>query len=264
MSIEKPTTETKPVDPERQAKEERLQRARSEVESMRDREGKLLDNGIKETVVHCMALGLPTEQSCEGHLEQDKGFPTPWVSFKALGRPTWWYEGQKEIWEEVAREYGMLLEDVQSFANEKAYYEAQKREGDFMRVHKTEEDGVEEVSLIMTPEYQEWQKKNEALKNRLQNLMKEFNLSGNIKGTHKELVLTEDGDTLTLHPGAVDYQRHFDAKIHEEGSARPDNPEDYKALGVRLHEYQDEMKDFNSFLEACYFSRGFDISALEE
>lgn len=52
----------------------------SRVENIRDTIGEPVDAGIKDTVIAFIALGFPTDGSCEGHLE--KGDFAPWVDIK--------------------------------------------------------------------------------------------------------------------------------------------------------------------------------------
>ena len=48
----------------------------------RDRLGMAIDAGIRETVAVLNLLGLPTTQSCEGHVnDHGHGLPAPWVDF---------------------------------------------------------------------------------------------------------------------------------------------------------------------------------------
>ncbi len=66
--------------------------ARTQVESLEDALGKRLDEGIKEPVVALRAFGIPTNQSCEGHL--DHGNPYPWVQIYAP-EPEGWQTSQQ-------------------------------------------------------------------------------------------------------------------------------------------------------------------------
>jgi hypothetical protein len=58
-------------------RKELLASLKKELESIKDNLGKPIDEGIKETVLYLRAFGLPTDQSCEGHL--NRGLPAPWV-----------------------------------------------------------------------------------------------------------------------------------------------------------------------------------------
>lgn len=49
-----------------------------EIESIADRNGKGLDAGIKESIIALKASEFPTEQSCEGHINEG-ALPYPWV-----------------------------------------------------------------------------------------------------------------------------------------------------------------------------------------
>lgn len=52
-----------------------------EIDGIKDRLGKGLDEGIKEAVTGLQVLGINTTQSCEGHLEW--GIGAPWVEVAA-------------------------------------------------------------------------------------------------------------------------------------------------------------------------------------
>lgn len=67
------------------------------VRRMTDGQGCPIDEGIVETVVALNLLGLPTCQSCEGHL--DDGWPYPWVDFETDEFPAF-----KQALEEASRE----------------------------------------------------------------------------------------------------------------------------------------------------------------
>jgi hypothetical protein len=59
--------------------EKKWQEAAQEMSRLTDKLGRGLDPGIKDTVIALNMLGIPTAQSCEGHL--DHGRPFPWVTF---------------------------------------------------------------------------------------------------------------------------------------------------------------------------------------
>lgn len=61
----------------REVKEQQWQTMATRVAQMKDKLGKGIDPGIFETVVVLNLLGLPTTQSCEGHLDRAAG--APWV-----------------------------------------------------------------------------------------------------------------------------------------------------------------------------------------
>ena len=57
------------------------QETEQRFQSVTDRLGNSIDEGIFETVVGLNILGITTTLSCEGHL--DWGVPYPWVNFEA-------------------------------------------------------------------------------------------------------------------------------------------------------------------------------------
>ena len=59
--------------------------ARAKVEQMKDRLGKSVDGGIKETVVGLNVSGINTTASCEGHV--DWGEAAPWVDVETAELP---------------------------------------------------------------------------------------------------------------------------------------------------------------------------------
>ena len=59
------------------SKQELWLHCEQEVQQLRDRLGKEIDSGIRETVVALRVLGFSTSGSCEGHL--DYGIKAPWV-----------------------------------------------------------------------------------------------------------------------------------------------------------------------------------------
>jgi 3-mercaptopyruvate sulfurtransferase SseA len=83
----------------------RLEEIRKSVEEIRDALGLPVDEKIKEAVIMCNAIGLTTSASCEGHI--DHGIPVPWIEIAAPNEPEEKYVGQKEIFEKVAKKYGI-------------------------------------------------------------------------------------------------------------------------------------------------------------
>lgn len=61
-------------------KQQQWEELSQKVDTWTDRLGKPIDPGIKEVVIALNLLGIPTRQSCEGHL--DWGLPYPWVDFE--------------------------------------------------------------------------------------------------------------------------------------------------------------------------------------
>lgn len=239
MSFEKPTIEAEPVNP----KLKRFDEIEASLETVYDAEGKGLDGGIKETVAGLMAHGFNTVQSCEGHVNESEGYPAPWVSIADLARPQWKYEGQKEIWEAVAAERDIALEDLRAFKDERAYQEAQDREQEFLQKNQTEKG----ESLVQdTEEYQEWTVRNLELKRKAQELLDEFYTSRQGVDESKHIVVDGDEGGFRIHNGGADYAEH-DKEVIEEVKKSRSNEETH-ALAERLRGYQEEMNVFAHFL----------------
>lgn len=98
MDFEKPNIEA--LD-----KKEELERIRKDFENRADAEGFGIDKSIKETVIILNALGMPTSESCEEHIEE--GVPAPWVRISAPNEPGERFVGQNASFEKVAEKYKM-------------------------------------------------------------------------------------------------------------------------------------------------------------
>lgn len=76
--------------------QEKLKRARIEVESISDKLGKKIDGNIKETIALFIAMDIPTDSSCGGHRnethdKQRKGYALPYVRVY-IAPPEGWEE----------------------------------------------------------------------------------------------------------------------------------------------------------------------------
>lgn len=95
-----------------------FEKAKAEVEGLKDRLGRPIDPGISEALVHftrfAQALGFTTIQSCEGHI--DWGEPFPWIDFTILHQrvevPAVW-----EVWK-LHRRARARREDEHHWQNE--------------------------------------------------------------------------------------------------------------------------------------------------
>jgi len=68
---------------------------REQVNKIKDKLGLGIDENIKETVTAFQIYEFPTSQSCEGHVESDRGNPYPWVEIYAP-EPEGWKESEKK------------------------------------------------------------------------------------------------------------------------------------------------------------------------
>src|SRR3990167_11544172 len=149
-----------PIESVRAEKEAKLQSIRQEVDSLGDRLGEGVDEGIKETVAVYNAMELPTRASCQGHFESESehGYPAPWVEVEAPDKPKWRFEHEEEIYEQVAKKYGITVDQVLHAENDEAWKEATRL------IIKQEE----------TTEYKKWEEENEKLLVKVETLLQEF------------------------------------------------------------------------------------------
>src|SRR5579885_3888264 len=85
------------VAPRKEKLSDSWQDAEAWARRITDGMGCPIDEGILETVVVFHLLGIPTCQSCEGHLHE--GLPYPWVDFETDEFPAF-----KQALEEASRE----------------------------------------------------------------------------------------------------------------------------------------------------------------
>lgn len=250
MSMEKPTTEPTLPKPELAEKAQRFEEIKVNLETVVDAEGKGIDAGIKETVAGLVAHGFPTVQSCEGHVDANEGYPAPWVSIADPAKPKWMYAGQEAIWEGVATERGMTIDDLRAFIDEEAYYEAQNREREYLQRHQNE---TGESLVEYTEEYKEWVARNQELMRKAQELLNEFyETRSEVDETRK--IIADGGDIgFRLHNGGMDYNEHEEEVIQGEIGSNELSDEEKIALAKRLHSYQDEMNAFGKFLREKFF-----------
>lgn len=128
----------------------RWKRMHERVEQVKDKLGKGVDEGIKETVVAFLANEFPVCQSCEGHLEERSGKMrkiAPYIDVET-DEPKERFVGESEIRKNIAKQ----SDDV-----DKAYW-----------------DYISENHIQETLEYQKARIENEALKKNAEELISEF------------------------------------------------------------------------------------------
>ncbi|MFH1129559.1 MAG: hypothetical protein V1686_02380 [Patescibacteria group bacterium] len=91
MNRENPNFETKPES----EREGRIKDIERQVDEIADKLGMPIDKEIKDAVVALNVWGIPTSQSCEGHL-QEKGASFPWIEVYAPEPGGWEEGGEKE------------------------------------------------------------------------------------------------------------------------------------------------------------------------
>lgn len=228
--------ETPPLETLKSEKEKQWEALREKVEGIRDGLDMPVDEGIKESVIALLAHEFPTSQSCEGHL--DRGGRAPWVQIKARGEPGQRFVGQHEIMKEVAEKYGLQFEDIKDgISEERPHYAKQKKA--WHEAHTIYSKNTE------TPEYITWRKKNDILRERAEDLLKEFY---EVRKVPDDVKLTiEEGaeGTFRIHNGGDDYLLYREKLTKEQK----------KQIPLNLPKYQQEMRDFTEFLKRKFFGR---------
>lgn len=212
---------------EDQEKNLKLEEIRHDVESIGDRLGKPIDEGIKETVVMFKANELPTSDSCEGHIE--RGLPVPYVEVSAPNEPEERFVGQNESFEKAAKKYNITTEEAKTSKIDEAYWEAMKE------CSQNEE----------TEEYKKWNKENEKLLANGNNLLEEFYKERKVEPDIK-LQIEEGVGNFRIHNSGEDYQPVIEKE-------REFSDEEKKSRAEKIEKYRPEMKEFTNFLKEKYF-----------
>jgi len=131
------------------------QKKREEIDKIADAAGHGIDEGIKEAVVAANLTGLTTEQSCEGHV--DRGGPYPFLEIAAPNQPKWSFIGEKENFEQVARESNVSEEYLN---REWSTWEAGKINEVLTEAGRRLREKMRKGPLPLTKEAEVWRKKN--------------------------------------------------------------------------------------------------------
>jgi len=206
-------------------KEIEWENKQKEIESWGDKKGLGIDEKIKDTVVAFNLMGLPTAQSCEGHLES--GIPVPWIRVEAPDQPAERFVDEGKIYKMTAEKFGIPIDDVKRGRNDEAWRSAQRE------ISKLEE----------TSEYQKWRRQNNKLMEKAGNLLGEFYRDKKVQDNIRLQIDEGGAGNFEIHNGGEDY----------EPIARELTDEQKKELAPRLVQYQEEMKKFTDFLRERYF-----------
>jgi len=228
-----PEQTDKKIPSQESEKLNKLQAMIKEVNSWRDRLGKGVDEGIKETVAMYNVMGIPTSASCEGHFESESehGYPVPWVEVEAPDKPKWRFEHEEEIYEQVAKKYGITVDQVLHAENDEAWKEATRL------IIKQEE----------TTEYKKWEEENEKLLVKVETLLQEF-YHGRDATDEMRIIADRSVGGFRVHGGGKFYipnnrKDQFRDKLTKE--ERDHIPEILKTT-------QQEMRNFTEFLRKKY------------
>jgi len=219
-------------DTERKEKEEKLEKIRQDIEGWGDLNGMGIDEGIKETVIMCNALELPTSQSCEGH--EERGLPAPWVDIEAENEPEPRFENEKETYEKIAKENNTTVEKIKKdYEPGGLYWKAQTEIA-------TNNDETEE--------HKKWQKENIKLHKRVKGYLKEFYKDRSVKSDEKIKVDDHPSLGFRMHNGG----ENFDPVIEDD---KKPTKEQIQKNKKNLKRYRAEMNEFSKFLENKYFEK---------
>ena len=191
-----------------------------------DSRGHGIDEGIQDVVVSFNVMEIPTSASCEGHV--DSGVPHPWVRVEADGKPEEQFEQEREVAERIAQERGVEIEQI---------LRSRDYEG-WMRWRE------ERKKYPETTAYQEWRKKQLELVQRIEELLRQFNLSRN---PNEDVRLQCDDGPEAAH---IENGGESDIPFFRLKEATEEIMEKRKERLVIL---QKEMRDFGEFLKQRYF-----------
>jgi hypothetical protein len=196
---------------------------RADIDKITDAEGKGIDKEIKDIVVAFNIAGFPTKQSCQGHYGEEKeGWGAPWIQIESPDESEEQFQNQKEIFNRVAKKYGISVGDLGHEDNVEAWSEA-----------------LREASLQdETREYQEWSKKQHELIQKAKGLLEEFYFKRKVGKDLKLQIADDFVGMFRIYNGGSDY-----------GPIAKDVSDDERnAHKKRLEAYRREMKAFAEFL----------------
>ncbi len=138
--------------------------AAARIETITDRLGLEIDEGIKEVVIAFLVNGFPTQQSCEGHLEERFGAIrkiNPGIMI-GVEEPKIRFVGEGEIKQKFADQFGVTCEGIDR--EEEGCYEAARAYWNYIAANRIPE----------TAQYQEVRVNNDELLKRFQGIFAEF------------------------------------------------------------------------------------------
>ncbi len=192
---------------------------------------------IFDTVVGLNALGINTNQSCQGEL--DRGRISPWVDCEAPNKPERFKDEDKisaQVYQEVADELGLTLEEAKMTSTERGWEAWQKYWEKLEQIFKEQEE---------TQEYKQWVQENKKLHQKVLNLLQEFYQEREISTDKKIIAGLRSKIGFGIYNGKRDYMT-ADKKRTEKQKQK---------LAERLEKYQEEFQRFAEFLKNKYFSK---------
>ncbi len=195
--------------------------AETRVAALRDGLGRTVDHAIRDVLVACMVNGLPTRQSCGGHIaseEPDEGWAFPWICFEA-NRPENRLVGEADLRRRISQAYGVstrLMEDIPEAAN--AFY-----------------DAVDQLDFVETEEFWEWSVRQEKVRRVVQRVIDE------VYQTHPRSTVS-----LVMRHGRLEVSLPRDGGRH-------DSPKTPEALAAHIREARMIFDEFGEILKNRFF-----------
>lgn len=214
----------RPLNTEQQIRQTAWDAKILEVRQRKDKVDGEMDEGIVDMVAALNLNGIPTEASCEGHL--DHGYPTPWIDIEAENRPAVRYNNEKQIYKSILDKYGITREQLGDPEGERVWLEI---------CAKLEAAGE-------TDEYKNWLAENLRYRAQVEALVQEYY---DTKGEGVAGLISFDefgGGAFRIHTGGSDYEYH-------DWDNEKRTPEESRQLEERLPIHRQAMDSFMLFLK---------------
>ena len=200
-----------------------------EIEQITDANGKPIEAGIIKTIVALNILGINTSQSCAGHNNLEGGRLWPWVEISAPNEPEERFEGESQLFEDVAKKNKVNVLDLKRGHPEELFWEVKKRAS-----QNPESEG-----------YKRWEDKNRELYKFTQALLNKFYKDRKVQD---DIVLKLDED----NGGSFEISSEKDALLKLINGDLTD--EEKANLIKKLAKRREEMKLFTKFLKYAFFT----------
>jgi hypothetical protein len=246
------TPELLPQTPLRGERELQWLAKQVELGGVADGLGLGLDEPIVDTVAALQVNGLPTRQSCGGHI--DWGCGAPWVDIQSKATPshlfsekkgmlfyTTRFQGQEETFREVAEEAGISVEELMSRDNFEKYEGL--RSTAFQRSSEKGE----------TEEYRNFVTANKKLRLSFDELLEEYHQKQNVPPDQQIKIAFSFGDNA--------FRLHSGSKKDLDRDAKSMTEQDKQQLEARLGESRYAMQAFADHLKERFLAQGPAFSA---
>ncbi|MFN8607526.1 MAG: hypothetical protein U0931_08340 [Vulcanimicrobiota bacterium] len=216
-----------------------------ELKSTADGLGLGLDEPIVDTVAALQLNGFNTRQSCGGHL--DHGCSVPWVDIQAENRPPFLferpefmgllcrYQGQEEIYRQVAQERGLSLEEMMS-----------RRRTD-EAVSACQEAQTRSAAQPETSEFKRWAQENHELFRKFERVVTTFNQQQHLSGPDR-IQLSEFGSQDGFR---ISLGEEVDRKAHAFCT-----PEEVAVRQPHTEPAREIMRSFAGYLKKTFITQG--------